>query len=82
MAIVNVCYKIIKKICCCTNPIVILKQICLFRNPAVILFFHKMPGNFARHYLVEFEFSCVYLVMPGVTGHLLYNIRVDNYVTG
>ena len=42
-----------------------------------------MPGNFARHYLVEkFEFSYVYLVMPGLTGHLLYNIRVDNYVTG
>ena len=32
--------------------------------------------------LDKFEFSYVYLVMPGLTGHLLYNIRVYNYVTG
>ena len=32
--------------------------------------------------LLEYEFSYVYLVMPGLTGHLLYNIWVDNYVTG
>ena len=32
--------------------------------------------------LEKLEFSYVYLVMPGLTGHLLYNIRVDNYVTG
>ena len=32
--------------------------------------------------LEKLEFSYVYLVMPGLTGHLLYNIWVDNYVTG
>ena len=30
---------------------------------------------------VKRDFSYVYLVMPGLTGHLLYNIRVYNYVT-
>ena len=30
----------------------------------------------------ETGFSYVYLVMPDLIGHLLYNIRVYNYVTG
>ena len=38
-----------------------------------------VPGIFLAD---KSEFSYVYLVMPGLTGHLLYNIWVDNYVTG